>query len=65
MKIAKLYYKRGWWDYYRTEDGHTFAVRDNKDYWYCGNSYTKDESQACYIPHEKHEELFKKIKFEY
>ena len=65
MRTAKCYLKRGWWKHYRTEDGHTFAVRDGKYYWYDGNVFTNDYSKACFIPKEKHEVLFSQIKFEY
>ena len=64
MKIAKCYLKRGWWKHYRTEDGYTFSVRDDKDYWYDGNAFTNDKTNECYIPKEKHEALFSKIKFD-
>ena len=64
MKIAKCYLKRGWWKHYRTEDGHAFSVRDDKDYWYDGNVFTNDKTNECYIPKEKHEVLFLQIKFE-
>ena len=64
MKVAKCYLKRGEWKHYRTEDGHTFAVRDGKKYWYDGNTYTGDKSKECFIPEEKHEILFSQIKFE-
>ena len=33
-KQARLYNGIGWWDFYRTEDGHSFTIRDGKDYWY-------------------------------
>lgn len=62
MKEAKLYYKRGWWNYYRTEDGHTFSVRDNQHYFYHGNVF-KNEETLIFIKPENHEELFKKISF--
>ena len=64
MKKAKCYLKRGMWKHYRTSDGHTFAVRDNKEYWYDGNAFTGDKSKECYIPKDKHEELFSQIEFE-
>ena len=64
MKVAKLYLKRGWWEHYRTEDGHTFAVRDNKYYFYDGNTITNEYKNRCYIEPEQHAELFSKIKFE-
>ncbi len=63
MKEAKLYNQLGWWRFYKTEDGHSFAIRDGKDYHYNGNVITNDRSGECYIPKEKHEELFKQIKF--
>lgn len=64
MKVAKCYWFSGWWRCYRTDDGHTFTVRDGKDYFYDGNAFTGDKSRECYIPPEKHEELFAIIKFE-
>jgi hypothetical protein len=63
MKTAKCYLKQGWWMYYRTEDGHTFSVRDGKDYWYSGNVY-KGEKLCVYVKPEQHAELFSRIKFE-
>ena len=63
MKIAKCYTVNGWWRYYRTEDGHTFAVRDGKDYFYHGNVF-KGEKVCEFIKPEQHQELFAKIKFE-
>lgn len=64
MKTAKLYNQIGWWKFYRTDEGHGFTVRDNKDYWYNGNVNTGDRTGECYIPKEKHAELFARIKFE-
>ena len=64
MKTAKCYLKRGCWKHYRTEDGHTFAVRDDKYYFYDGNVFTNDETNSGFIPKEKHDILFSKIKFE-
>ena len=63
MKTAKCYYKRGWWNYYRTEDGHTFSVRDNKEFFYHGNVF-QNEKLTVHIKPEQHAELFAKIKFE-
>ena len=63
IKIAKFYDRRGWWMYYRTEDGHTFSVRDDKEYFYHGNVF-KNENVTVYIKPEQHAELFAKIKFE-
>lgn len=62
MKEAKHYSKRGWWDYYRTEDGHTFSVRDNRHYFYHGNVFN-DEGTTIFIEPKDHKQLFEKIKF--
>jgi hypothetical protein len=62
MKKAKLYDKRGWWSYYRTEDGHTFSVRDEKHYFYHGNVF-KDEKTTVFIEPENHKRLFGRIEF--
>lgn len=62
MIEAKLYKKIGWWDYYRTEEGHTFSVRDNQHYFYHGNVF-KNEDITIFVEPKDHEELFKKISF--
>lgn len=62
MKKAKLYDKRGWWSYYRTEDGHTFSVRDEKHYFYYGNVF-KDEKITIFIKPKNHKILFEQIEF--
>ena len=62
MKIAKCYLKRGWWKHYRTEDGHTFSVRDEKHYFYHGNVF-KDEKTTVFIEPENHKRLFEQIEF--
>lgn len=62
-KQARLYNGIGWWDFYRTEDGHSFTIRDGKDYWYNGNVLTGDKSGECFIEKQHHEELFSKIEF--
>lgn len=60
MIEAKCYYVTGWWRYYRTEDGKTFSVRDNKDYFYHGNVY-KNQDILVYIKNA--EKLKRKVKF--
>lgn len=62
MQEAKLYGEFGWWKYYRTPSGETFAVRSGRDYWYVGNP-VKGVDACVYIPKEKHSELFDRVKF--
>ena len=60
MIKAKCYYVDGWWRYYRTEDGRTFAVRDGKSYFYHGNVFKK-QNVCVYIKNA--EKLKKKVMF--
>lgn len=62
-KQAKLYNQIGWWKFYKTEDGHSFTVKDNKYYWYNGNVITNDKSAECFINEKYHKELFNRIEF--
>ena len=62
-KQAKRYNSLSWWEFYKTEDGHSFTVRDNKEYWYNGNVLTNDETNQCFIKKKYHKELFDKIEF--
>ena len=63
METAKLYWKSGWWSYYRTESGDVYAIRDGKYYFYCGNSFKSDGSEKKYIEGSELEELKKKVRF--
>jgi hypothetical protein len=65
MKTAKCCHKYGDWIYYRTEDGHTFSVRDNKHYFYHGNVFKNEKTESVYIEPKDYAELFENIKFEY
>jgi hypothetical protein len=62
-KVARLYNSLGWWEFYKTDDGHQFTVRDGKEFWYDGNLITGDKAGACFIDKKYHEELFEKIAF--
>jgi hypothetical protein len=62
-KQAICYNSLGWWRFYKTEDGHSFTVRDNKDYWYNGNVITGEKANECYIEKKHLDELFEKIVF--
>lgn len=62
-KQAKLYNQIGWWKFYKTEDGHSFTVKDNKDYWYNGNVITGNKTGECFIEKKYHDELFNRIEF--
>ena len=60
MIEAKCYYVTGWWRYYRTADGRTFAIRDNTDIFYHGNVY-ENHDILIYIKNSK--KLRKYVKF--
>lgn len=62
-KKATLYNQLGDWKFYKTEDGHSFTVKDNKDYWYNGNIITNDRTGECFIEKKYHEKLFEQIEF--
>ena len=62
-KQAKCHNQLGWWKFYRTEEGHSFTVRDNKDYWYNGNVAANDRTGERFIEKQHHAILFEKIEF--
>jgi hypothetical protein len=62
-KRAKLYNELGWWKYYKTDDGHSFAIREGRHYYYNGNVHTNDKSGECYIAPDKLPDLLDKIEF--
>ena len=63
METAKLYWKGGWWNYYRTETGDVYSIRDGKDYFYHGNSFKVDNTAVKCIKGDELEELKKKVRF--
>lgn len=60
MIKARCYYVTGLWRYYRTIDGETFSIRDNKDYFYHGNVF---ENQDIIIYIKNVEKLKQKVSF--
>jgi hypothetical protein len=59
MIEAKCYGVFGFWRYYRTPDGRTFSVRDNKVFYH-GN-VKKKKKKSCYPIFIKNVEKLRKF----
>ena len=63
MIEAKCYGVWGRSRYYRTKDGETFSIADNKHYFYHGNVITGKNAGLKLLNGEEIEELKSKIEF--
>lgn len=63
MEKAKLYYKSGDWNYYRTDEGETYSIRAGKYYFYHGNAFRIDKTEVKFIDGDELKELKKKVEF--